>query len=115
MSDWLEIHALADEQLSAEEKAQAQERLANSEKSQRELRAIQAIKEAAASRRDTVTCEQTWKRCQRRLDEMDKVHRIEGFVGKYAWALCSVLFIGIVGAGMLNRNRTSFGASEVPR
>jgi hypothetical protein len=115
MSDWLDIHGLADEQLTAEEKARVNERLAGCEKSQRELRAIQAVKDTVGARRDTVTCEETWKRCQKRLDEMDKTHRIEGFVGRYAWAMCSLFLAFIIGAGILNRGKPSLGAVDVPR
>ena len=49
-------------------------------------------------------------------EEMEKAGRIEGFIGRYSWALCSFLFVLIIGAGMFNRfmGKPSLGASEVP-
>src|SRR5688572_18589792 len=115
MSDWLEIHALADDQLSDEERARANARLEGCEKSRAELAAIHAVKDVLGTRRDAVTCEETWQRCQRRLDELDKTARIEGFVGRYAWALCGAFLALIIGVGMLNRSSGSLAADDVPR
>lgn len=103
MSDWLEIHALADEQLDATEKKRVEDRLAGSEECQKELHAIRSVKTALSSRRDTIDCRATWTRCVKRLDEMDKAHRIESFVGRYSWALCSLFLVFILGAAMFNR------------
>lgn len=116
MSDWLEIHALADEQLCAEDKARVQERLAGCERSRRELEAVQNVKAALAARKDSETCAATWARCRGRLDELERAGKIEGFIGRYAWALCSLLLVMIVGAGLLNRisGKPALGASEVP-
>ena len=117
MSDWLEIHALADEQLSAEDKARVQARVAECDESSRELRAIQGVKTALKGREGAINCEATWGRCRKRLDEVDKTHRIESFVGKYAWGLCSLFLLFIVGAAFLNRTgaRGELGTSDVPR
>src|SRR5687767_4015076 len=115
MSDWLDIHAHADDQLSDEEKARVNSRLQGCDKSRAELAAIHAVKGALEARRDTVTCDETWQRCQRRLDELDKTARIESFVGRYAWALCGLFLALILGVGMLNRTSGSFGADDVPR
>lgn len=116
MSDWLEIHALADEQLDAAEKKRVEDRVAGCAESQKELHAIKSVKSALSSRCDTIDCRATWSRCVKRLDEMDKAHRIESFVGRYSWALCSLFLVFIFGAAMFNRfgGGPRVNASQVP-
>src|SRR5438045_8964116 len=41
--------------------------------------------------------------CCKRLDEIDRTKRVEGFVGRYAWAICSIFICLIFGAAWLNR------------
>src|SRR5688572_10010513 len=111
MSDWLEIHGFADEQMSDAEKASARQRVASDPACARELQAIQAVKDVLQTRRDAITSDETWANCQRRLDELDKAHRIEGFVGRYAWGLCGLFLALIIGVGVLNRNGETMAAA----
>jgi anti-sigma factor RsiW len=103
MSDWLEIHALADGELTGEEQARVQERLGRCEKSQAEYAAVKNLKATLDSKCASVTCEETWQKCRKRMNELDKARRTENFVTKYAWGICSMFFVLILGAAMLNR------------
>lgn len=112
MSDVLEIHALADGALSPEETARVEARIANCARSMAEYKAIVATRQASASLSGSVTCDNTWATCCKRLDELDKSSRVESFVGRYAWGLCSVFLFLILGAGMLNRASGSTLATQ---
>lgn len=103
MSDFLEIHALADGQLEGEERAAAEARLRSCEKSQAEFRAVQSVRETLQTKCTEITCEDTWRKCQGRLREFDRSKRVESFVGRYAWGLCSVFLVAIVMAASVNR------------
>jgi anti-sigma factor RsiW len=116
MNERLDIHALADEQLSAEDRARLEQKLAECETSRRELEAVRALKNLVQTKCEPVTCQTTWARCQDRLREIDKTSRIEGFVGRFAWAFCSLFLVMIVGAGLMNRmNGRSLATSDVPQ
>jgi hypothetical protein len=86
MSEYLDLHALADGQLEGEEKA-----------------AVTALKDTLASKCESITCEETWKKCQGRLKEIEKARGVEHFVGKYAWGLCGAFLLAIVVGGSINR------------
>lgn len=111
MSDLLDIHALADGVLGSEEAERVEARIANCPKSMAEYKAILATRRATASLTDSVSCESTWISCRKRLDELDRARRVESFVGRYAWGLCSLFLFLILGAGMMNRSSGSILAS----
>lgn len=99
-----DLHALADGELSAEEKAQLFTRLESDPSAQSEYQQIVALKSALLSTAKTPECDELWKSCRGRLDEIDKTKRVEGFVGKYAWGICGVFFLAIAFGGVLNRS-----------
>ncbi len=103
-----ELHALADNELSEQEAAALKSRLEANSKAQAEYLEIMALKSALRSTAQTPECDQLWKACRGRLDEIDKTKRVEAFVGKYAWGICGVFFLAIAFGGILNRsiNRT---------
>lgn len=115
MNEYLDLHALADGQLSGEEKAAAEERLRNCERSRAEYRAVQELKAGLASRCAGIDCSHTWSRCQERLKDVDKARKVEGFVGRYAWGLCGVFFLAIVVAGSMNRFGSTVRPGDVAR
>lgn len=116
MSDFLDIHALADGQLEGEERAAAEARLRSCEKSQAEFRAVQTVRDTLQSKCSEITCEDTWRKCQSRLRELDRTRRVESFVGRYAWGMCSIFIVAIVMAASLNRmGGTSLSTGDVAR
>lgn len=116
MSDFLDIHALADNQLEGDERRAAEERLRGCEHSQAEFQAVQDLRQTLQAKCAPIQCEETWKRCQRRLDEMARTRRVESFVGRYAWGMCSVFVVAIAMAASLNRlGGTSFSTGDVAR
>lgn len=106
MIDHLKIHALADGELSAAEQATLREQIAACEKSTAELQAIKNVKALMAGA-EPVNCEETWKACVKRLNEIDKTKRIENVVGRYAWGLCGIFFIAIAFGGYSSRTNSN--------
>ena len=56
--------------------------------------------------------QEVWRQCLSRLDEIDAVNnagKVESFVGRFGWAIASLLFVVILAAGVFNR-----GGSELP-
>ncbi len=104
MSDWLDIHALADGQLDGEERRRAEERCASDASSAAELRSVQTLKDTLRYKAEPQTCAKTWSRCRDRLAEMDRARRVESFVGKYAWGLTSLFLVAILGAALFNQS-----------
>ncbi len=113
MIDRLDIHAYADRELSPEEIAKLGDQISGSPEASRELQAIQALKYCLQTKLSTEECNAMWKQCQGRLDELDRAKKAEFYVSKYAWAICSILFLVIVGGGLFNRYRGGIGLSQV--
>ena len=103
MIDRLDIHAFADHELAPERLAQLESEINASPEAQRELEAIRGLKSCLKSKAQTPECGTVWKGCAERLNELDRVKKAESFVGKYAWGLCALLFVVIIGGGVLNR------------
>jgi len=102
-SEWLDLHALVDDQLSPEQRARVQQGLKTSESAQIEFLAVRRIKTLVQEKCVQTHCEEVWRMCCKRLDEIDRTKRVEGFVGRYAWAICSIFICLIFGAAWLNR------------
>ncbi len=105
MIDPLALHALADGEISMSEALRLTRDVEAEADVVAELRAIEfrklLMKEKVEERSD-----QAWRRC--RAADIDKARRVEGFVGRYAWALCSVFFLVIfTGASFVARARTT--------
>jgi hypothetical protein len=103
MSDWTSISAYADGELGEAERQEVEERLQSCEQSQRELLAVLTLKETVQTKCVAMECSETWAKCQGRIRELEKTRRVENFVGRYAWGLCSVFLVLILGAAMLTR------------
>lgn len=115
MSEYLDLHALADGQLDGEAKKAAEDRLRTCERSKAEYEAVTTLKQTLESKCESLTCDQTWSRCQRRLREIEKTRRVENFVGKYAWGLCGAFLLCIVVGGSLNRAGAGIRTGDVAR
>jgi anti-sigma factor RsiW len=116
MNDWLDVHALLDDELPAEERAKIQERLKSCDKTQAEYYAVHELKAALATKCLEPECEEVWQKCTKRLDAIDRTKRVESFVSRYAWGICSLFFCFIIGAAVMNRlNGNSLKAGDVER
>lgn len=115
MIDAQKLNALVDGELDSKEAVELSAQVANDDDAARELGAIHMLKDAVRESVKPVPCEDEWKRCVGRLNEIDKARRTDVFVGKYAWAICSLMFAMIVGAGILNRSNPSahLGSGEL--
>lgn len=111
--DRLLMHALADDQLSAEERKNAEDHLAACPQCRAEFEAVGSLKKALQTRLEPVDTEGAWKACRRRLDEIDRASRVQSFVTRYAWGFCTLFAVIILSASMLNhflgRNRLHTG------
>lgn len=103
MSDWLEIHALADNELDAESEAEARKAVEGSPAAASEYRSVQTVKETLASKAVQAEVSDAWKKCRGRLDEIDKTHRAESFVGRFSWALSGLFVVALVSTAIYNR------------
>lgn len=107
-------HALADGELSGEEVKAAERRLASSQAVRAEYETVTALKTILREKAESHPGYDAWTACRERISAIDRAKRTEGFVGRYAWAMCLVLFLTIVGAGALNRTgRNALRASEM--
>jgi anti-sigma factor RsiW len=111
----LQTHALADGELSGEEKASAENHLAECPSCRAEYDALGALKSVLKGRLEPTECHDAWKRCSKRLDEVDRAKRVESFVTRHAWSFCSLFLVVILSAAMLNRTlgRNSVRAGDV--
>lgn len=115
MIDPLKIHAMVDGEVTAEESAELNALISKCEKSTAELQAIKNVKSLLA-RTEPVNCEDTWNACVKRLNAIDKAHRIEYVVGRYAWGMCGVIVAAIAIGGYLNRGTVNgLRTGDVPR
>lgn len=111
----LDLHAYADNQLTAEERNRVKSEIEANPAAKAELAAIVSLKGMVAERCEVQTCEVTWKRCVGRLDEIDKARKVESFVGRYSWALCGLVALAIVGGGVFNRGSSAVASGDVAR
>lgn len=102
MIDPIELHALADGELSAEQERDVRARLAQCSQSQAELQAIVGLKAFVNEKTPAIDCRQEWKACVGRIAELDRTRKVEKLVsGRFSWALCGAFGLLILGAGFL--------------
>lgn len=98
-----DLHALADNEVSADERAHIEAALRQDAKLQAEYESILDVKRALSTHIEPQSCMRTWAACTDRLKELDQKKKVETFVGKYAWSMCASIFLLIVGAGLYTR------------
>lgn len=104
MIDPIELHGLADGELSADKEAEVKKLLAACSASQAELQSIVGLKTFLREKTPAVECSQAWKGCVGRLNEIDRTRKIERLVSvRFGWGLCSVLFATILFTGYIQR------------
>ena len=104
MTEPMQLHAYADGELTTAEANALRESLKRDPQGTAEVDAILNLKEFLSKNAPVHREDEAWKGCLRRLDAIDKTRRVEGFVGRYAWALCGVLFLFIVSGRSAMRN-----------
>lgn len=105
MNDWLEVHALVDDELSNEERAKIQEKVKTCKKTEAEWRAVRELKSLVSARCVHPECDEVWAKCTKRLVEIDRTKNAESFVGKYAWGICgSFCLLILCAAGYTRMN-----------
>ena len=112
MIDRLDLHALADGQLSDAQRKEILDQLATDPIAAAEYQSILAMKSTLKSCAEMPDSGNLWKKCQSRLDELDKTKRVESFVGRYAWGICGIFFLMIVSGGILNRRASGIVPSN---
>jgi anti-sigma factor RsiW len=105
MREYLDLHALADGEATESPSQELRDRIERDPACAAEYAAIQNLKDFVRGNVRNHREEESWKSCVKRLNEIDKTRRVENFVGRYAWALCGVAFVAIVGGGLLNHAR----------
>jgi anti-sigma factor RsiW len=102
MREYLDLHALADGEATDRLTHEVRDLIERDPICAAEYAAIQNLKDFVRGNVRNSHEEEAWKSCVKRLNEIDKTRRAEGFVGRYAWAMCAVAFLAIVGGGILN-------------
>lgn len=103
MNEWLDVHALIDDELSANERARVQELIKTDKVCAAEWTAVRQVKGALSEKCLEPDCDEIWQGCVKRLQEIDRTRRVESFVGRYAWGICGAFALVIVGAAGFNR------------
>ena len=104
MTETTQLHAYADGEMPPAEANALRETLKSDPQAAAEVDAVLNLKDFLARHATRQPEEEAWKTCVRRLDSIDKTRRVEGFVGRYAWAICGALFLFIVSGRAAMRN-----------
>lgn len=104
MIDRSKLHSLADNELPEAEKAELLRALKSLPEFDAEYQSILGVKAALKSKLEYPDTNSLWTECRSRLDEIDKVKRVESFVGRYAWGICGVFMVAILVGGVFNRS-----------
>ncbi len=104
MTDPMKLHALADGELDPKEAIALREALKAEPRATAEVDAILNLKDVLANQSVRHMDADVWSGCVQRLNAIDKTRRVEGFVGRYAWAMCGVLFLFILSGRVAMRN-----------
>jgi hypothetical protein len=97
MMDPLDLHAFADGELDKDLAAQVKSALSSDPAAKAEFDAVLNLKDILRTRSVKYTSDECWKACVVRMNEIDKTHRVESFVRRYAWSMCTILFVLILG------------------
>ncbi|RYG44917.1 hypothetical protein EON79_13835 [bacterium] len=115
MIEIVELHAYVDGELSKADAERVRSAVMADPRLAAEVRAIEAMRSAIARHARPCECEDAWKGCVGRLNELDRSRRVEGFFGRYAWGLCGAVFLAIVAGGVMNRGATPVQTQDLAR
>lgn len=117
MSEYLDVHAMADGQVSAEQAKAVEAAMASDSRLRSEYESVQMIKSTLKTHCQGIHCQDTWTSCCDRIAEIDKADRVTGFVSRYAWQLCGSFIVLMLVTGLLSRGNgstRSLDPSQVP-
>lgn len=103
MSEFLDIHALADEQLSAEEATRLQSAMQSNPQLSAEYHSVLLLKTTLKRGCQNQHDEACWQACRARLNALERSDRAGNFVARYGWAMCGSLVLLIGAAGVISR------------
>jgi hypothetical protein len=110
MIDVEKLSALIDNELDPAERAEVEKFLANDPQATAQVSAMRSMKTALQDCATPVKCDDEWKACVKRLNEIDKAKTTRSIVDRWAWAMCSCLFVFIAIAGFYNRSNPGIHA-----
>jgi hypothetical protein len=105
-----ELNAYVDGELSPDEADAIRQHLKVDAATAAEVAQIRHLKEMLREQAPVHRNDALWRTCVGRLNEIDRSHRAERFVDRYAWAFCATLFLGLVGTGLWQRTFSPAGA-----
>lgn len=117
MNDWMNLNALADGELSAEDRALAEKRIRECDRARSEYEWVVGLKAKLRQVANPTApeCAKVWNACRGRLEEIDQRMKVEKFVTRYAWGLCGAFLVAIVGAAYTNRIDGGVRTGDVAR
>ena len=116
MNEWLDVHALLDDELTPEDRVRVQALIKTNKECAAEWHTVRQVKVIVSQKCCPPDCEEAWKDCVKRLADIERTRRVESFVGRYAWGICGVFALVIVGAAALNRmNGGGLSTGDVSR
>lgn len=101
--DWLDIHGLADGQLTSDQQATIKARLSTDPTAIAEYESITQLKAVLRENCSPIMDEDAWRSSVSRLNAIVKAKKAETFVSKYAWGLCAVFLVAIISGGLITR------------
>ena len=111
MIDADKLNALVDNELDSNERAEVEAMITDDPHAMAELGGIRLLKTALQDHIRPVPCEDEWKSCVERLNEIDRATKTKFIVDRWAWAMCSVLFAFIITVGLYNRTNPAYRTS----
>lgn len=99
----IDLHALADGELSAEQTSELRRELDDDVRGMAEFESIVALKQCLGARAIRHECRVEWNGCVSRIRELERSRRVERVVGRYSWALCGAFFLFILAGGIAHR------------
>lgn len=97
------IHAFVDGELPAEERAEIIEQISADKSANAEYQWAQYLKSTLRSKCEPIKNDECWQRTKAQLDAIDRTKQVNGFVGRWGWAMCGIVAIFILGAILHNR------------
>jgi hypothetical protein len=96
MNEIIDLHALADGELEAKQAKELKARLESDGALQVEYDSILNLKDFLKTQAARYEADDCWQACRRRFDEIDRSRKVESYIGKFAPAVCVVLFVAIL-------------------
>lgn len=116
MNEWLNVHALIDDELDGQTRKAVREHMQTCAVCQAEWEAVREVKTVVVTKCVQPDCAEVWAQCTKRLSEIDRTRKVESYVGRYAWAACAGLFVVVLGAAAMNRfNGNDLRTDDVAR